>query len=188
MQYSLVCWYSKSPKHRDSRGGGMMNFKLIISMLVGSGLIFFMAQLVWVICFSLESIGFNLASGPITMIYVRDYFEFPPPSFNVFQRELYRQLLWCVSQWELPGLTSHRLRKAMLLSMRTHLQRESPYEILASEGQNQGECRTSGKNHEINEYVQYNQLSARTLAGILCRFYIQFLVIRIFNMPKLLRL
>ena len=82
----------------DSRGRGMTDMRPIISMLVESGLIFFMAQLVWVVCFTVESVGFYLVGGPITMIYVRDYFQLPPPSFDVFQRELYRQLLWCGSQ------------------------------------------------------------------------------------------
>jgi hypothetical protein len=59
----------------DSRGGrGMTDFKPVISMLVESGLIFFMTQLVWVITFTVQNVGFYLVSGPITMIYVRDYF------------------------------------------------------------------------------------------------------------------
>ena len=63
----------------DSRGEGMTDFKPLISMLVESGLMFFMAQLVWVICFTVESVGFYLITGPITMIYVRDYLQLPSP-------------------------------------------------------------------------------------------------------------
>jgi hypothetical protein len=33
-----------------------------------------MAQLVWVVCFTVGSVGFYVVSRPITMIYVRDYF------------------------------------------------------------------------------------------------------------------
>jgi hypothetical protein len=61
-------------QHTHARG--IQDFTSLISMLIESGLVLFMVQLIWVICFSVESISnaFNLVSGPITMIYVRAYY------------------------------------------------------------------------------------------------------------------
>ena len=73
---------------RHVHGRGTQDFMALISMLVESGLVLFIVQLVWVICFSLkfiaESNAFNMTSGPITMIYVRAYLRLPLLSFNVF--------------------------------------------------------------------------------------------------------
>ena len=56
------------------RTRGTQDFTPLIAMLIESGLVFFMAQLVWVVCFTLESSAFNLISGPITIIYVRAFY------------------------------------------------------------------------------------------------------------------
>ena len=101
-------------------------------MLIESGLVFFMAQLIWVECFSLESTAFNLVSGPITIIYVRAYLRLPRLLFNMFYRGLYQRLLWCVSQWQVPQIrhvTRVRMWKALWslhLPMSTYLQNEFP--------------------------------------------------------------
>ena len=55
---------------RHTHAQGVTDFTSLISVLIESGLVFFMAQLIWVVCFSLESTAFNLVSGPITIIYV----------------------------------------------------------------------------------------------------------------------
>jgi len=56
---------------RHMHAGGIQDFTSLIAMLIESGLVLFMAQLIWVICFSVEGISsaFNLVSGPITIIY-----------------------------------------------------------------------------------------------------------------------
>jgi len=54
---------------RHTHARGFQDFTPLISMLIESGLVFLMAQLIWVICFSVESAAFNLVSGPITIIY-----------------------------------------------------------------------------------------------------------------------
>jgi len=54
-------------RRTDARG--IKDFTPLISMLIESGLVFFMAQLVWVVCFSVESTAFALVSGPLTIIY-----------------------------------------------------------------------------------------------------------------------
>jgi len=54
---------------RQTQTRGIKDFTPLISMLIESGVVFFMAQLVYVVCFSVESIGFDLISGPITIIY-----------------------------------------------------------------------------------------------------------------------
>ena len=59
---------------RQTQARGVRDFTPLVSMLIESGLAFFMAQLVWVVCFALESSAFNLTSGPITQIYVRAYY------------------------------------------------------------------------------------------------------------------
>jgi hypothetical protein len=62
---------SMALRHTHTRG--IQDFTPLITMLIESGLIFFMAQLVWVVCFNLESSAFDLISGPLTIIYVRAY-------------------------------------------------------------------------------------------------------------------
>ena len=74
---------------RHAHARKIQDFTPLISMLIESGLVFFMAQLIWVICFSIESVAFNLTSGPITIIYVRAYLHLPLPSFNVFSKGNY---------------------------------------------------------------------------------------------------
>ena len=83
---------------RHARARVMADFTPLISIIVESGLVLFMAQLVLLICFSTEGSAFNVTSGAIGMIYVRAYLHLPRLSFNEFQRESYRQLFWCVSQ------------------------------------------------------------------------------------------
>ena len=56
---------------RHTHARGVTDFTSLISVLIESGLVFFIAQLIWVVCFSLESTAFNLVGGPITIIYVR---------------------------------------------------------------------------------------------------------------------
>ena len=117
---------------RHTHARGIQDFTPLISMLIESGLVFFMAQLVWVVCFSVETSAFNLVSGPITIIYVCAYLHLPLLSFNVFLRESYQQPLWCVSQWQVPQIrlvTRIQLRKAqwsLHSPMSNYLQKESP--------------------------------------------------------------
>jgi hypothetical protein len=66
---------------QNTHARGVKDFTPLISMLIESGLVFFMAQLIWVVCFSIESAAFNLTSGPITIIYVRAYSHLPLLSF-----------------------------------------------------------------------------------------------------------
>ena len=62
-------------------GLGIQNFAPLISMLIESGLVFFIAQLVYIVCFNFaESNVFALTSRPITMIYVCAY-NAPTSSF-----------------------------------------------------------------------------------------------------------
>jgi hypothetical protein len=60
------------PEHVHARG--MQDLTPLISIIVESGLVLFMVQLVLVICFSTKSRAFDLTIGPITMIYVRALF------------------------------------------------------------------------------------------------------------------
>ena len=71
---------------RHTHARGIKDFTPLISMLIESGLAFFMAQLVWVVCFSLEKAAFELVSGPLTIIYVCAYLRIQVPllSFNMF--------------------------------------------------------------------------------------------------------
>jgi hypothetical protein len=69
---------------RHTHARGIQDFAPLISMLIESGLVFFMAQLVWVVCFSQLGTAFDLTSGPLTMIYVRADLHLPLLSFNVF--------------------------------------------------------------------------------------------------------
>jgi hypothetical protein len=70
---------------RREHGRGIQDFRSLISMLVESGLVLFIVQLVWVICFKFraESDAFTLISGPITIIYVHAYLHLPLLSSNV---------------------------------------------------------------------------------------------------------
>lgn len=61
---------------RHTHARGIQDFTPLISMLIESGIVFFLVQLIYVICFSLESSAFNLISGPIIMVYVRPLFTF----------------------------------------------------------------------------------------------------------------
>lgn len=56
-------------QHSQTRG--RQDLTPLISMLIESGLVLFIAQLLWVICFSLENSSFNLVGGSVTMVYVR---------------------------------------------------------------------------------------------------------------------
>ena len=58
---------------RATRARGMQDFTPLISVIVESGLVLFIVQLVLVISFSTESNAFDLITGPITIIYVRAY-------------------------------------------------------------------------------------------------------------------
>ena len=69
---------------RRTHARGVTDFTSLISILIESGLVLFMAQLIWVVCFSLKNPAFNLVSGPITMIYVRAYLRLPLLLFNLF--------------------------------------------------------------------------------------------------------
>ena len=70
---------------RHTHSGGIKDFTPLISVIIESGLVFFMAQLVWVVCFSVESMAFDLVSGPLTIIYVCSYLHISSLlSFNMF--------------------------------------------------------------------------------------------------------
>ena len=71
---------------RHTHARKISDFTLVISMLIESGLVIFMAQLVWVICFAIESSVYYLTSTSITIIYVRVYSSLYLPllSFNIF--------------------------------------------------------------------------------------------------------
>ena len=58
---------------RHAHATGIQDFSSLISMLIESGLVLFIVQLVWIICFKFrtESNAFNVTSGAIAMIYVR---------------------------------------------------------------------------------------------------------------------
>lgn len=45
-------------------------YDIVVAMLLESGLIIFVAQLCWLVLFSLNSPGFYLVSGAVTQIYV----------------------------------------------------------------------------------------------------------------------
>lgn len=47
-------------------------FRPLISMLIESGIVLFVVQLLWIIFFSIESNVFYLIGGPTSMIYVRE--------------------------------------------------------------------------------------------------------------------
>ena len=68
----------------QARGMQDCHSTALISIIIESGLVLFMAQLVLVICFSTEGNAFDLTSGPITIIYVCAYEHLPHLSFNVF--------------------------------------------------------------------------------------------------------
>ena len=70
---------SLSLQHTHAKG--TPDFTPVISMLIESGLVLFMAQLIWVICFAIESSVYNLTSTSITMVYVRAYSGLHLPLF-----------------------------------------------------------------------------------------------------------
>jgi hypothetical protein len=69
---------------RQTQTRGIRDFTPLISMLIESGVVFFIVQLVYVVCFSIESVGFDLISGPVTIVYVCAYLLLPLLSFNMF--------------------------------------------------------------------------------------------------------
>jgi hypothetical protein len=69
---------------RHSHARVMPDITYLISIIVESGLVLFMAQLVLLLCFSTEGTAFNVTSGAIGMIYVRAYIHLPRLSFNEF--------------------------------------------------------------------------------------------------------
>lgn len=56
----------------------IQDFTRVVSMLIESGLALFVGQMIWIICFSVESHAFALTGGSITMIYVRCLFTHLP--------------------------------------------------------------------------------------------------------------
>lgn len=60
----------------------------LISILIESGLIFFVAQLIWIVCFSLPATtnASSVVAGSIAIIYVCAYLHLPLLPFKVFQK------------------------------------------------------------------------------------------------------
>jgi hypothetical protein len=54
---------------RNTHTRGIQDLTPLISMLIESGLVLFLTQLIWLVTFSLETSVFNLVSGPVAMIY-----------------------------------------------------------------------------------------------------------------------
>lgn len=60
---------------------GSQDYTPLITILIESGLVFFLAQVVWIICFTIGGSAIGVTSEPITMIYVCVYWHLPL-SFN----------------------------------------------------------------------------------------------------------
>ena len=55
---------------KDAPFGSSHSLLPLIVILVESGAIIFFAQVIWTIFFGLHNTGFNVVSGPLTMVYV----------------------------------------------------------------------------------------------------------------------
>ena len=116
---------------RHTHAGGIGDFTPLISLLIESGLVFFLVQLVYVVCFNVDRMGFTLISGPFAIIYVCAYLHLLLSFINILYRDLYRQLLWCVLQWQVPQIRhvtrvqTWKVIWSLHTPMSTSLQKES---------------------------------------------------------------
>ena len=73
---------------RPTRPRAKHDYTPLISILIESGLLFFVVQLVWIICFSIPATtnAIGLTGGPVTIIYVCANLYLPLLSFNGFRK------------------------------------------------------------------------------------------------------
>jgi hypothetical protein len=110
--YRIITVYNgirefKNNLQASAHGNGRRNLHLLISILIESGLITFVAQLAQAIMFRFAAVEFPLISGCVVILYVRASCRLLVWYFNdtyLLHREFRRQLSLCVSTWAFPTI------------------------------------------------------------------------------------
>jgi hypothetical protein len=107
--YRIIIVYNdiRGPKSDFQHGNGLRvgqrrdDINPLISILIESGLITFVAQLALSVMYKYANVAFPLVSGIVVMLYVRSNVDlvFITNVIYLLHREFRRQLSLCVSRW-----------------------------------------------------------------------------------------